>query len=310
MGEGSKKSGEIGEKITSTLLDIIGWKRTMHNVSIDCNTPTHLNDSGNQRSTHGEDQIFLYHSPFHDDRTDFVHVSVKNTINKYPTGNSLKTKFKADLKELHETINCAKYSPNINSISSSFSAKKYRFHSGLLVFLQNDHDGIEKDITEDLVNTRLEFVSDDPIYFIDNAKASFLLKLVDDLKKRSVEGSYEFFYPRIGTAISVDAKRTGSYIPLELIASDIVSAVVRNGEGQEMILYANESYDADTYRKLIAYGLSFATGLVHTIRIGFPDYNAAKDESEAKEVRMTFHERTEVVTPFCFNRSILDLLQE
>lgn len=309
-GEGAKKSGEIGEEIASTLLEKIGWKRSIHNISIDCNTPAHLTDSGNQRSTHGEDQIFLYHSPFHDDRTDFVHVSVKNTINKYPTGNTLKTKFKADLKELHETIECAKYSPKLQSISSFFGAKKYRCHSGLLIFLQNDHEGIEKNIKEELANTRLEITSDEPVYFIDNARASFLLKIVDDLIKRSMGGGFEFFYPRIGTAASVDIKRTGSFLPLELIASDIVPAIVRNGKNQEIILYANETYDPEVYKKLIAYALNFATGLVTIIKIGMPDYNPAKDENEANEVRMVFHERSEIITPFCFNRSILDLLQE
>ncbi len=61
MGETSKKSGEIGEKLASKLLEMIGWKPSIHNVSIDCNNPSHLQKNGNQRKTHGEDQIFLYH---------------------------------------------------------------------------------------------------------------------------------------------------------------------------------------------------------------------------------------------------------
>lgn len=77
MGEKSKKSGEIGEKIASELLLLIGWKNSLHNINIDCNSPKHENESGKQRSTHGEDQVFIYHNPFHDDRTDIVHVSVK-----------------------------------------------------------------------------------------------------------------------------------------------------------------------------------------------------------------------------------------
>ena len=57
MGEDSKKSGEIGEKLTTNILSSIGWLMSLHNVSIKCNTPEHLSEKGKQRSTHGEDQI-------------------------------------------------------------------------------------------------------------------------------------------------------------------------------------------------------------------------------------------------------------
>ncbi len=309
MGEKSKKSGEIGEAITSALLEKIGWKRSIHNISIECNTPAHLNAEGNPRQSHGEDQVFLYHNPFHDDRTDFVHISVKNTLDKYPAENTLKKKFKADLKELREIIECAKYNPEIENITSSFGAKKYCYHSGLLVFLHNDHEDIEQDIKSVLANTRLEITSKEPMYFIDNERASFLLKVVDDLNRRSKDGYFEFFYPHIGTAISAEAERADKFLPLELIAADIIPAIItRNGNSEEMILYANEPYDPESYKKLLAYALKFASSLIRTIHIGMPDYNKARDENDTDRVRMTFRERTEDVFPFSFNRSILELL--
>lgn len=309
-GEKSKKSGEIGEALTKALLDRIGWKNLMHNLQIDCNTPSHINDEGNPRRSHGEDQIFLYHSPFHDDRTDFVHVSDKNVLGSYPREATLRSNFKAHLKELHQTIECAKHSQKLSEISSSFGAKKHRNHSGLLVWLHNDNEDIEKSILQDLSGARLDIESDVPFYIVDNARASFLLKVVDDLKKKSSGGDYEFFYPRIGTAITVDQKRTGKVLPLELIAADIIPAVVRKDDKQELIIYANETFESNSYKNLIAYGLSFTFGLVSTIRIGMPDFNPARDQESADEARMVFHERHEDVTPFSFNRSILDLIQE
>lgn len=311
MSEKSKSSGEIGEKITTLLLEKIGWKRSIYNVSIACNTPTHINDSGNQRSTHGEDQIFLYHSPFHDDRTDFVHVSVKNTINEYPTKKTLIKKFKSDSKELHEIMTCAKYSPELQSITSSFQAKKHQYHSGLLVFLSTKTKEIEKDIKGELSNIRLDSSTNNPIYLIDNERASFLLNVVDHLERNFSKNDFDFFYPKIGTSVSVTIERTGKFIPLELIGSDIITAVSYNesNEISELILYANSSFDSDTYTDLISYGLNFATGLVKTIRIGMANYNPASDEPEANHVRLKYHERTEEITPFCFKRSILDLVQ-
>lgn len=309
-GEKSKKSGEIGEAITKALLDCIGWKNLMHNISIKCNTPSHVNSEGNSRQSHGEDQIFLYHSPFHDERTDFIHVSDKNVSGNYPNGAALKTKFKEHLKELHQTIECAKYSQKLRDISSTFGAKRHRNHSGLLVWLHNDDENIERGIIQELSNTRLDIESDEPFYIIDNARASFLLKVVDDLRKKSRDGEYKFFYPRIGTAITVDEQRTGKILPLELIASDVIPAIVRNNENQEIIIYTSERFCADYYKNLIAYGLSFATGLITKIRIGMPDFNPSKDQDDIIQARMAFHHRTEEIVPFSFNRSILDLIQE
>lgn len=310
MGEESKKSGEIGEAIASALLSMIGWKTFMQNVSIDCNTASHVNEKGNSRTTHGEDQIFLYHSPFHDDRTDIVHVSNKNNIVKYAKAGTLKSQFKEHFKELHQTIDCAKYSPALNRICTSFGVKKTKYHSGLLIWLHNDKDDIEHNIISELANTRLDIESDDPVYIIDNARATFLMKVIDDLKRRSENENFEFYYPRIGSALSVDAGRSGKILPLELIAADIIPAVIRENSGLELVLYANQSFDESTYEKLVAYGLNFGTGLVTTINIGMPDYNPAQDQHITTQVRMSFHERSEIVVPFSFNRSILDLLPE
>lgn len=309
MGETSKKSGEIGEALAAALLDKIGWQTLIKSISIDCNTPSHKNEKDNPRRTHGEDQIFLYHSPFHDDRTDFVHVSDKNILGKYPSEATLKAQFKAHLAELHQTMECAKYSPNLRGISSSFGAKKHSFHSGLLVWLHNDHENIEKDIKPELANARLDSLDTNPIYVVDNERASFLLKVVDNLKRRAEGGDFDFYYPRIGTAVSVDERRTGKVLPLELIAADIIPALVRKDGKNEMILYSNENYESNAYKKLVAYGLNFGTGLVTTIYIGMPDFNPARHQSDADQVRMAFNQRTEVVRPFSFNRSILDLLQ-
>lgn len=309
-GEKSKKSGEIGEALATALLERIGWKHLIHNVSVDCNTPTHLSDEGKQRQSHGEDQIYLYNNPFHDDRTDFVHVSNKNILGSYPKEVTLRSSFKSHIKELGQTIECAKYNQKLRDIGTSFKAKKYRYHAGLLIWLHNDHEDIEKSILADLARSRLEVEGEVPYYVVDNGRASFLLKVVDDLRRRASGGDYQFFYPRIGTAITVDEMRTGKELPLELIASDIIPAVVTKDGSKELILYANENFDLDSYKNLMAYGLSFASGLITSIRIGMPNFNAARDDEVVSQARLVFHNRAEEISPFSFNRSILDLLQE
>lgn len=309
-GEKSKKSGEIGEALATALLEQIGWRHLIHNVSIDCNTLTHVNDEGSPRQSHGEDQIYLYNNPFHDDRTDFVHVSNKNIIGSYPKLGTLRKQFKSHIKELAQTIECAKYNQNLRDIGTNFKAKKNRNHAGLLIWLHNDHENIEKSILSDIAPSQLDLDTDAPFYVIDNGRATFLLKVVDDLRKRSIGGDYQFFYPRIGTSITVDEMRTGKELPLELLAADIIPAVLTKGGMKELIIYANESFDSTSYKNLMAYGLSFGSGLITSIKIGMPNYNRARDEEVAGQARLAFHSRSEEISPFSFNRSILDLLPE
>jgi hypothetical protein len=99
-------------------------------------------------------------------------------------------------------------------------------------------------------------------------------------------------------------------LPLELIASDVMPVIMYDGDKTEMILYANQAFSADGYKKLIAYGLRFCTSLVTTIKIGMPDYNAATDKNQADMARLAFSDRHETIEPFSFNRSFLNLLNE
>lgn len=307
-GEKSKKSGEIGEKLANELLDIMGWKNTLQNISIECHTPTHLNADGNPRISHGEDQIFLYHSPFHDDRTDIVHVSVKNHLGAYAKGQTLKTQFKGHLKELLETIECAKNSPELKLLSNAFQTKKIKTHVGLLIWLQNDDSDLERGIISEISNARLDSEFSTPVYVVDNARATFLLNVTDSLKRLANGGSFEFYYPKIGTALTVDENRRGKILPLELLGSDIMPALVRVGGKLELVVFANEKFTQESYERMIAYGLNFGSGLVDKIHIGMEDFNPAQDQNAARLARMAFHTRPEEILPFSYKRSILDLL--
>ncbi len=307
-GEKSKTSGEIGERLAEGVLRILGWRDKLSNVHIPCNTSSHLNSDGKPRQSHGEDIVFLYHNPFHDDRTDLVHISVKNKINSYPGEQALRTQFKNHLEELHQTIACARHDSQVHDLAKAFGAQKNKVHSGMLIWLHNDDQDIEHDIKPALAKTRLAQTNDVPVYVIDNARAAFLLNIVDHANREFAE--WQFYYPHIGTALKADMSRTGDTLPLELVVADIVPLLITVSGSNELALYANEPFTTDTYKKLVAYGLHFAGGLVGKIHIGLPDYNAAKDQTEATKARLAFADRKEDVQPFSFRRSILDFLQE
>lgn len=307
MGEASKTSGELGEKIAEKLLEIIGWLGSLHNVNIPCNNEVHIGSSGNQRKSHGEDRVYIYNNPFHDDFTEVVHVSVKNNLKKYPVAQTLRKKFRSHYSDLQETIDCAVRNPEINELISAFRGRSNISHSGLLIWVHNDENNVNSDIKKELSSVRLDQDDRYPVYLIDNERAGFILSVIDHVSRSS--GDASFYYPQIGTSIKVAEERCGSYLPLELIASDVVLFVVEELGRKVLYLYANQPFESEAYKKLIHYALKFSAGLVNDIKIGMPDFNVAKHDNEAKKARFSFQERKERIEPFSFKRSILNLLE-
>ncbi len=276
MGEKSKKSGEIGEEISKKLLELIGWRNSLQNVTIVCNNKKHVNEAGNPRQTHGEDLIFIYHNPFHDDRTDIVHVSVKNSLVAPPGAATLKKKFKDHFTELQETIACAKYSNEVKDICDAHGTRSKNNHSGLLIWLHDDASNLECDIKPQLSSVRLDEEALFPVYLIDNSRAAFLIRIIDDISVRFSGKSSDFFYPQIGTNLYDKEKRSAKILPLELIASDIVPFLVRSPDSVELVIYADQAFSKGSYKKILSYALKFSAGLVQKIHIGMPDYNAVR----------------------------------
>jgi len=293
----------------SGILERIGWFPRTHNLSIACHNKNHKGEKDKPKTTHGEDQIFLYNSPFFDGRTEVVHVSVKH-VGKYPSQTTLRTKLKAHIQELNEIIDCAKNSSEIYELLSSFGAKAHVNHCGLLIWLQNDETAIEFDIKPLIADAQIPKELHFPIYLVDNARASFLLKAVYDLKSRSPDSEIEFYYPSIGTNITVNENRYGPTLPIDMVASDIVIGLVRASTGNELVLYVNQGFSQSAYRRLMTYALQFANGLVNTVRIGMPDFNPAAHEKDVAVARQAFSDRQEKVEPFAFNLSVLTLLEE
>lgn len=307
MGEASKTSGELGEKLAEKLLEIIGWLGSLNNVNIACNNENHTGSGGNPRQSHGEDKVYIYNNPFHDDFTEVVHVSVKNNLKNYPAAQTLKSKFRSHYCDLQETIDCAVRNPEVNQLISGFRGRSNISHSGLLVWVHNDEKNIGSDIKQELSSTRLDQEDRYPVYLIDSERAEFILSVVDHVTRADCDA--KFYYPHIGTTIKVVEERCGSYLPLELIASDVILFVVEDHGRKLLYLYANQPFEYETYKKLIHYSLKFSAGLINDIKIGMPDFNVAKHDNEAKKARFSFSERNERVEPFSFKRSILNLLE-
>ncbi len=304
MGEPSKTSGENGEKITEELLKLIGWKNLMKGVSVPCNNKTH------KRETHGNDFVFIYDNPLHDNRTDVVYVSSKNGKNGYPKGDQgVKTKLKEHLSELDAIASCSRFSPEIARVLQTVKGRKQKKHMGLLVWLHGDRSTLERDIKPALSHIQLDLASNCPLYLVDMSRASFIKDAITHFRALKQGKEYHFYYPKLGNVIASADERYGDLLPIELIASDLIPIRFMLGEKPSLCLYAKQAFSEESLKKLCSLAFDFADGWVPDIFIGLEHYHPANDKQAKDAVLMAFQERKASVKVFCYKETILDLLE-
>lgn len=304
MGELSKTSGENGEKITEELLKLIGWNNPLKGVSVPCNSKPH------GKNTHGNDFVFIYNNLLHENRTDIVYISSKNTKQGYPKGDQgVRTKFKKHLSELDEIVFCSKISNEVTQAIKTFQGRKQKKHIGLLVWLHSDRETISRDIKPALSRIQLELASSCPLYLIDMARASFIMEAIGHFKASKQGNKYHFYYPKLGNVIANADERYGDLLPIELVASDLIPIRFMLGEKPSLCLYAKQSFSEESMKKLCSLAFDFADGWVQDIFIGLESYHPADDKQKKDAVLMAYQDRKANIKVFCYKESILDLLE-
>ncbi|AXY55998.1 hypothetical protein CDG60_05055 [Acinetobacter chinensis] len=303
MGELSKTSGENGEKLTEELLKLIGWKSFMRGINVLCNKPLH------DKQTHGNDFFYIYNNPLHDQKTDIVYISTKNSSKGYPAGaQGTRTQLKKHLLELESIIDCSKVSPQINSAISSFTCQKQKRHFGVLFWWHGNKEQIDRDIKQDLSAMQIELGAKHPIYLVDMARATFIKDALTHFKS-SIHAPYNFYYPKLGSIVISNDERFGPILPIELIASDIIPIKFMIGDQPALCLYAKQNFSDEVLKKLCSLALDFADAWVKNIFIGLENYHPADDKNKKDEVLMSFDKREADIKVFCYKESVLDLLE-
>ena len=304
MGESSKTSGENGEKITEELLKLIGWSNPLKGVSVPCNNKAH------DKQTHGNDFVFIYDNPLHDNRTDIVYVSSKNIKNGYPRGDQgVRTAFKGHLSELDEIVSCSKISTEINKAIQTFKGRKQKKHVGLLVWTHGDREALDKDIKPALCHIQLDLASNCPLYLVDMSRASFIKEAISHFKASKQGQEYHFYYPKLGNVITNAGERYGDLLPIELLASDLIPFRFLLDEKPSLCLYAKQAFSGDSLKKLCSLAFDFSDGWVEDIFIGLESYHPADDKQTKDAVLMAFQERKANIKVFCYKESIFDFLE-
>lgn len=308
MGEVSKSSGEIGEKLAKKLTQLIGWKDAVENISIPCEQKKHKNISGKSKTTHGTDRVFIYNSPFHDDVTTVVHISVKNSIKDIPSVATLRSKFKEYYLELQETIECSILNAEIAEQIAAKKPRKTISHVGLLIW--HFKDDLGRDVRQDLSPIELPSSMKYPVYLFDNRRQEFLYSAMTSMEPLRSDGSVEFYYPDLGAKLGAEDSRLGSILPLELAVSDIVPVVRISNKIYTLYIYADQKFSLGAYRRLINYAQLMTRGLVSEIRIGMTDYDISMHGVEAIKAKNSFELNGVEVFPFSIAAKVTNLLED
>lgn len=306
-GENSKSSGEFGEKLAKALLEMIGWGNTISGLSIDCSLPS----KHGTRESHGIDQLFIYNNPFFEGVTDVVTVSVKHKSKGYQrTESGIRTQLKKHIAELSQIVACAKVNVGVKNILNSYPRKRRTEHRGLLVWLHNDRDTLKNDIREILRRTELSSEYDIPVFLIDSGRASFLYNAISHFKNTGGQTKFSFYYPRLGNIITPELDRSGDFLPLELIASDVIPIKYEKGERSALCLYVRDKFSLVALKKAYALALDFGSGWVSDISIGFEDYDASPNHVQLRDqAKLAFPDVNASLSVFSYESSIFSLVE-
>ncbi|WP_440963990.1 hypothetical protein ACL58G_29235 [Massilia sp. GER05] len=306
-GENSKRSGEIGEKLADSYLELIGWSSGLQAIPIKCNDDSHRTAKDDLRRSHGDDRVFVYNNPFFDHQTDVVHISVKNSSKGYPTSEAVtKTEFKNFVEELNEIISCAQYDEGLDGLLDTYERRRHLEHAGLLIWTSSDFGSHDKDVLSLVRNIKsLDDKCIHNVYFVDGARIEFTRKMVEHLRSNS-PGGYSFIYPEPGALINRNDERHGRALPLSLVIADVIPAKVIAATGEEVLfLYANQAFDREAYMRLLNLALVIAGAWPQKVFIGFRDYNDAIHSNDARSAELAFQDRKKSFHPFSFEPSNL-----
>ncbi|RVT74441.1 hypothetical protein EOD40_13095 [Flavobacterium sufflavum] len=291
MGETSKRSGEHGEEIVEKFLrDIIGYSNIQTNKKIECvYNKKHIISTSSNRITHGADAIVYGKNNLKDDNLEVGIISIKHTIDHYPTLTSFDTKFQEYFKELVFTINCFKKHPLSSTINQSKIAEgvKSTDYIGIIFWLSNkgkkedDEWNIRARISSKL--TTLENEIYDKVLVVDNDIFEFLYNNLLHIKKTFEK--VDFIYPKTGFNLSSSNLGYGSKLPLLYLNSNIIPLRIEDKGDKYLFLLIKDSFSEENFMSLINLAKNLNTlQTTNSTIFSFPNFNKFEHEQIIEKV--------------------------
>ena len=293
MGEKSKNIGEKGEAIVGIFLELIGWKPFQKGVAIDC-----VFKKKHEKETHGIDFLYSYVCPLHSDTLENVSISSKFSEDPYPISEAtgykgLKSVFKEHFADLATTIECFKKSEERQLINQGFRGVKRSKESGVLFWLNDHISNVNTGVISCLSNVRIDSkLVFDAIHIVDNNRINEItdaLKFVKSEHEPNSEVTFDYF--NTGLNVSIQNRQTnGSIMPIQYLSSQILPLRIEKNDGQKILqLISFESFNIDSFRRIIGLAQSYVLSYQLQTIVSFPDFNPTQEiTNEIERVKLSF----------------------
>lgn len=299
-GEFSKRIGEIGEDTVSNFLKLIGWGSPIKNFDIAC-----TNKQKHDCKTHGIDGYFHYQSTLIANTLENVLISVKYSSKNY--GSNIVADFKSNYNDITSAIECFKFSELRNEANNSYSNIQSVFDRGL-IFKINNSDSLDANIIERLSNIEVPYENThDGVILIDNSRINYFYNAIAFVKSEYQNSDVQFIYFNTGLNSNDQSIKSGTILPFQYLASDIIPFRIQSTNGNTTLLICTrDEFSEEELLKLLGLAKNSGLNLQQNTVIAFPDYNQLNNERSVAKVMQMFNEDpafvsgTSVIT---FNKS-------
>jgi len=273
--ENDEPALSLEQKITTNFLNLIGWTTYLTNNKLDYYDEVNLS---NETAT--VDYYLKFESKLKDDTIDHIFFTSVHDF-QYPENARPQIK-----KFLNDT----------NIITDDLKAKrkidptKKNSIFNMLLWISTENSDINKDfIFENKEMFRNEYLNQDQQYFfIDNAKANFIISSIVTARSYREDLKVKFLYPITEFNSSFDKiGKRGAQLPPQYINTNILPIIKEDNDKISILLFCSDPFNKENLRKIIWLLIRLTSGFANEYFIYFSDYSSEL-QNEATEVLHSF----------------------
>ena len=290
-GEKAKSSGEYGEQIVKSLLDLFGWKNCDNGVTVPCiYNELHKRGQAAASEKHGIDYVFQCKSPLRDSTKQDILISVKCRDGYPQTDSGVKNKFKEFLVDIAQAGMCY---PACETSKRKIAGTSHKIISSLIFWIdRNTADGREYESVVDKINDFYikEDCSYETVSLIDNNRAQFLYTAIK-YAKTTYGDDVKFFYINSGLNNSnLQRQYTGQMLPYEYVSSNIIPMAISQDKQKTLLLLVKDGFCQEYLCRLIGLSHNLTSDWAANIIIAFPNYNKFENEKQVISAKSEFND--------------------
>lgn len=256
----SENELSLDKKIATNFLRLIGWNNYTTNETLE-----YYDEKSLSNETATVDFYLSQESKLKDNTVDHILI---NTVYDFEYPDNARSEIKKFLLSTNHITDELKSKRRINP------NKDNSIFNILLWISTKNSDLIEDFVYQNRAYFRNEQLQlDQQYYFVDNAKANFIISSIATAKNYRPELPVKFLYPITEFNLSYNKiGKRGLQLPPEYVNTNILPLVKENGEKISVLIFCSDPYEKENLKKVIWLLIMLTSGLANEYVIYFPDY--------------------------------------